>query len=700
MSEIVVPITFDSSGAVSGVGRATREVRVLDGAAQRASTTTGRLAGAFRRLGALPIIAGITSLAGALRTVNQAVRAAGVQQIAERRLEQALRNLGGAASAAAPRLKEVAAEIQRTSNFGDELVISAQSVLLSFREVAGPQGAEMLSRSLVDLAAFSERTGGEISDLNQSAMVLGRALASGPAALRRYGVSMTDTQEAAFKAAAGLDRVRILQEIIADNAGGLAAATVNPMRQMRNAVGDLSEAFGEGLMPAATRAAAAITEFVSNPSVIQFVRSLGTFLGNLAKAFFEVARMTISTSKALVGFNGVIRRFVGGSGGGNLLDRWLEMQVRHWARFMNVLLGWQREVYRAMKAMADFDVFLRTRLGMAVDDATKSQGEWAAAIARTDNEIDRNNKRAAEYADTLADAREEVARIVAEFDALADALADGDGTVAGNAKKAQLFMDRLAEALRTANLEARHMRAINWELADAMARRQRQLEREIQLQIELHNARVSGNRTMGGRGRMSAAERRAQQGLTPGALPGVGGALGAIDAAIDRQVSETERLARVEREQAEARMDQIDDMARAWQGFAYGMGAAFGENAAAFKAVAVAEATIAAYAAASKALAVGGPFGVGKAVALLGIGLGWVGKMRSIHIPGGSSGGGAPSASGTSTAAAGFSGGASASAAQVHVHTTIESEVDWLRVRSRLRTADRTVNRAMGRQGP
>ena len=198
----------------------------LDKSQVRVAASSSRMAKAWELMKrAAPLVA-IAALYKGIRLLSESVKLAGIQQIADRKLEQALRNTGDASTESAERLKRLARELQSVSNFGDEAIITAQAMLLSFKEVGGAQGAELLTSRLADMAAGVAKATGETSDLNQMALLLGRALTTGSGALTRVGVSLSDAEKAAFDAAQGLERVAILGNIIDSNFKGLAEAKI------------------------------------------------------------------------------------------------------------------------------------------------------------------------------------------------------------------------------------------------------------------------------------------------------------------------------------------------------------------------------------------------------------------------------------------------------------------------------------------
>lgn len=336
---VVITLDVDAKGAVTGIRGVEGGLARLDRTATGATAKVGLLGRSLAALKANAVIAGIAAVYGAFRLLGDAIGDARVQQVAERKLEQALRNTGAAGAEAAEGLKRLAAETQRASNYGDEAILTAQAMLLSFREVGGERGAGMLTQSLVDMAAGIEKAGGGAQDLNQIALILGRSLTQGAGALTRVGISLSDTQKAAFDAAEGLDRVRILTEVVEDNFGGMAAATVDDSRQMANAVGDLKEALGEGLLKATNEVAAELRRLAEDEGVVRMVRALGEVIAEAVRQSAEFVRVLAAVS---AGLSGVEDRAEGAALAAGHLEHDLRTTVGT-VRTLAELVGWLAE---------------------------------------------------------------------------------------------------------------------------------------------------------------------------------------------------------------------------------------------------------------------------------------------------------------------------------------------------------------------
>jgi hypothetical protein len=282
------------------------------GVSQITKSTTTLATGAKLAVGAFATRFAVNQLRNLVGSVGTAIEAARTQEISESKLAQALANMGETSGEAAAELKELAKQTQRVSNFGDESILTAQSMLLSFREVGGSQGAKLLTQSLVDMAAGLSKTSGETVDLNSVAQVLVKSLTQGVGALGRYGISLTDSQKKQFQMAKGMDRIKLLQEIVNDNFGGLAEATIDSSKQMQNSLGDLAEVFGAKLKPGIDEMNVAIMEFAESEEGIKAAEALGTAIAIVGNAVVATAEGFIKVSSAIGNFAGnVVTSFKG-----------------------------------------------------------------------------------------------------------------------------------------------------------------------------------------------------------------------------------------------------------------------------------------------------------------------------------------------------------------------------------------------------
>jgi len=173
-----IEITGKDKGLRNALGKARQSIKAFAGSARAAGGTILALGGAL----ALPFI-----LAG---------KAAAEQVKQEAKLEAAVRATGGASGFTADELKKQAAALQLVTTFGDEAIISAQALLVTFKEIEGAQ-FERATEAILDL---STNLG---TDLKSSAILVGKALNDpilGISALSRVGIAFTESQKETIKA--------------------------------------------------------------------------------------------------------------------------------------------------------------------------------------------------------------------------------------------------------------------------------------------------------------------------------------------------------------------------------------------------------------------------------------------------------------------------------------------------------------------
>jgi hypothetical protein len=330
---VEVELIWDAQGAVAGIRTADGELLKLKQTTEDVDDRTRKLSTSMKAGLAVALVGVGAAAAKGFQELSRSVQLAGVQEISERKLEQALANLGDTSGASAEMLKRVASEVQGFSNFGDEAIITAQAMLLSFQEVAGAEGAALLTPRLADLAAGVAKATGETIDLNQAATALGKALSSGAGSLKEYGISLTKAQEEAFNTATGLDRVRIATEILDGNFRGLAAATADPFVQMNNALDDLREQVGSAVRVELTQLADKTKEISQDPATVNFARSTGVAIATVIKWALQLVEVFGHMS--------------------NIIRAAIRVGVISFREFQQVVNGVAQNVVGAMATLAD-----------------------------------------------------------------------------------------------------------------------------------------------------------------------------------------------------------------------------------------------------------------------------------------------------------------------------------------------------------
>lgn len=178
------------------------------------------------------------------------VKAFTEQEDASAAVNAALSTMGDRAGFTAEQLGKMAEELQATTKFGDDAILSKVTAnLLTFGNISG----EVFARAQAAALDLSERLG---TDLQSSALQLGKALndpIAGLTALRRVGVSFSADQQEVIKKLVDTGRVAEAQNIILQElerqygnvAEAAAATTSGQLAQMANQWNDVQEEIGK-----------------------------------------------------------------------------------------------------------------------------------------------------------------------------------------------------------------------------------------------------------------------------------------------------------------------------------------------------------------------------------------------------------------------------------------------------------------------
>lgn len=240
LGDLVVNLGMNVAGFNAGLASSNRGLTSL---ASGVSRSVSVIKGALAPL--LPIAAAVGAAVG----LGASVSAARTQIESQKKLEAVLKATGGAAGLTANQIATLASEMQATSNFGDEVTMSAAGVLATFKEIKGDVFKDALGAAQ-DLSAVMGQ------DLQSSTVQIGKALndpIKGITALSRVGVSFTEQQKQQIKTLQASGDVLGAQKIILDELksefGGAAAAMADPLTQFWNLIGDVGESIGMLILP-------------------------------------------------------------------------------------------------------------------------------------------------------------------------------------------------------------------------------------------------------------------------------------------------------------------------------------------------------------------------------------------------------------------------------------------------------------------
>ena len=190
------------------------------------------------------------------KVIDESIKAFGLQDLAVRKLENAIKITGKASTISTSEMVKLAKSLQGVTTYGDEVTVSAMAMLQQLSNLSNT-GLKQVVPLVQDFAAAMG------IDLETAATLVGKTLGSSTNALSRYGleVDMTGTKE---------EKLTNLTNSMREKFGGMAEAigdtATGSMIKLENAVSDLQESFGElvvmAIRPAVEQTATLVTEMV------------------------------------------------------------------------------------------------------------------------------------------------------------------------------------------------------------------------------------------------------------------------------------------------------------------------------------------------------------------------------------------------------------------------------------------------------
>ena len=215
-------------------------------------STTGKSQNAFQKMfsfvkstGLLPFVTvgvAVKKLGDYIKITQEAWEE---QTIAVAKVNAVLKTTGAEAWTSIDALQQIASSLQEITLYGDEEILTMQSVLLGFRSITG-KNFEEATKQILNMSTVMGQ------DLKSSAQQVGKALdLLDWNALSRQGFKFTEEQKAAGDAMKEAGNIAGAQRIILDELekafGGSAEAAAlasNGQKQLDNAIGDVNEQVG------------------------------------------------------------------------------------------------------------------------------------------------------------------------------------------------------------------------------------------------------------------------------------------------------------------------------------------------------------------------------------------------------------------------------------------------------------------------
>lgn len=208
-----------------------------------------------------------------------------VQEEAELKLAVVMRQRMQATEEDIQAIKDLTAAQQKLGVIGDEVQLSGAQQLATFLQQRG--ALEELIPAMNNLLVQQNGLNVTQTDAVGIANMMGKAMQGQVSALTRAGISMTDAEEASFKAGNEMERAAALARIITNNVGQmnaeLAKTDAGRQKQLADALGDIKEQAGEPLKMIAPYAALAS----QTVTIAVNFGKLGNYIKRFAASVFQ-----------------------------------------------------------------------------------------------------------------------------------------------------------------------------------------------------------------------------------------------------------------------------------------------------------------------------------------------------------------------------------------------------------------------------
>ena len=248
-------ITANTSGYESGVKKAQASSKKLSKSIASVakgfgkSGLTGAISSAGLALGGIGLAIGVAvkAVKGITKALGECAEAYKTQLIAEKALDTAINNSPYVSGTASKALRDFASEMQKISNLGDEEIIPQMTQLIA----TGRTEAEVMKiiKTATDMSASG------LISFDTAVTQLNATLNGNVGRLGQQNAELKSLSEEELKNGKAVD-------ILAEKYKGLAEASIDSSKQLKNALGDLKETFGKSFEDAMTPMRQFFTEMI------------------------------------------------------------------------------------------------------------------------------------------------------------------------------------------------------------------------------------------------------------------------------------------------------------------------------------------------------------------------------------------------------------------------------------------------------
>ena len=277
------------------------DLRGFDRAMKKAQKSLKKFGSSMKRTGA-NLTRNLTLPLLALGAAS--IKAFDTQAKAIAQVEAGLKSTGNQVGLTSKELQKMAADLQKTTLFGDEVILKdATAQLLTFTNLT-KENFQMAQVAALDLATRLDK------DLKETTIQLGKALNDpilGITALGRSGIQFTEKQKSTIKSLVETNKLAEAQTLIlkeleiqyGGSAEAAAKAGMGPLQQLGNALSDVGEKIGAELLPIVieigNKIKGLLTSFTSlDKDTQKVIITIGLLAGAIGPLLFIVGQLTLA----------------------------------------------------------------------------------------------------------------------------------------------------------------------------------------------------------------------------------------------------------------------------------------------------------------------------------------------------------------------------------------------------------------------
>ena len=229
------------------------------------------------------------------------------QMEAEIKLQTIMRTRMGLGKQAVNDLKKQASAYQKIGVIGDEVQLAGLQQLATF--LRQKESLEALLPAMNNLLAQQRGYNAKATDAVGIANLMGKVLDGQVSALRRVGISFTESQAKALKFGTELEKAAVLSEVITGNVGetnkALGKTPLGKIKKWQNAWGDFKEMLGSKIVPLLGKFA--VWGMKTLPKISENFNSIRKQLVGVANNFIDVYNESMFFRKAVEGIGATFK---------------------------------------------------------------------------------------------------------------------------------------------------------------------------------------------------------------------------------------------------------------------------------------------------------------------------------------------------------------------------------------------------------